>query len=340
MKLSVAHSKGSYDVEEVSLQRLQELVLATDLVVTDRNVHEALRLTENAYVIEPGEASKSIEQYHRLLEWLAERGNRRSRIVAVGGGVVGDLAGFAAATFMRGVELVQIPTSLLAMVDSSVGGKVAVDLAMGKNLVGAYWPPTHVFVPIESLKSLPHEEFLAGTAEVWKYGYIADPSLVYRLKTSPPTMASDDLSQIIFNCIDIKRRVVEEDERETTGRRAILNFGHTVGHAIELCQGYRGLNHGCAVAVGMVVETQIAEALTLAEKGLASEIQQDLTAQGLPTRLPAGLEINSLLAAMARDKKSSGNGLAFSFVSKIGECKLTQGIDPEQVRKCLETVCR
>ncbi len=340
MRTVINHAKGTYTVESMCVRDVMKAIETHDLVVTDKNVQAALKIERECYSVEPGESSKSLAQYGLLLQWLAMRGNRRSRIVAIGGGVVGDLAGFAAATFMRGIEYIQVPTSLLAMVDSSVGGKTGIDLPTGKNLVGSFWQPSHVYLPIDALTTLPKRHFINGVAEVWKYGFIADASFVERLSSNPLEPQSKGLEETIGRCIEIKKQVVEEDEFETTGKRAVLNFGHTVGHAIEQCQNYQGLLHGEAVAVGMVVETVIAESLGIAPTGLANEIRIILAAQGLPVTVPAGLLPKQLIAAMGRDKKATRNGLAFSFVSSMGACKLHIGCTPDQIEGVLEIACR
>lgn len=336
MKTTVRHSGGQYDVVLTDVSSVMGSLTDRDCVVTDENVRAALRVDRECCAVAPGEQSKCLETYGKVLEWLSLRANRTSRVVALGGGVVGDLAGFAAATFMRGVPLLQVPTSLLAMVDSSIGGKVGIDLPTGKNLAGSFWPPTEVAVPIDALDTLPDEHFTNGCAEVWKYGAIMDASLFERLAKDGLTKKSKGLAEVVMRCIDLKRQVVEEDEHETTGLRAILNFGHTVGHAIEHQQGYSGLLHGEAVAVGMVVETRIAESLGIAEAGLSSTIATALAGQGLPTKMPKGLAAESLVQSMARDKKADRNGLAFSFVSHIGACSLTRGVPPQDVRRILE----
>lgn len=335
MNITISHAKGSYDVDFINTKSVSASLRPDDLIVTDTNVKSALKIDRDCFAIVPGESSKNISVYNELLEWLANRGNRQSRVVAIGGGVVGDIAGFAAATFMRGVAFVQIPTSLMAMVDSAVGGKVGVDLRAGKNLAGAFWQPQAVYVPIDALQSLPRKHFTNGTAEIWKYAFILDSKFYNQLANQPIKQDSNDLPDIVSKCIELKRDVVESDEFETTGIRAILNFGHTVGHAIEQCQEYNGLLHGEAISIGMVVETRIAEELSISTRGLSETIRGHLMSQGLPIDLPEDISIDNLIHAMARDKKSDGNGLAFSFVSNIGECKLNTGISPTDVENIL-----
>lgn len=336
MKTTVHHSRGEYEVEVTDLGSALAQIGPDDFVVTDDHVRAAVDLGCACFSIRPGEQSKSIETYAEALEWLATRASRHSRVVALGGGVVGDLAGFAAATFARGVRLLQIPTSLLAMVDSSVGGKVGIDLQHGKNLAGAFWPPERVLVPIDALRTLPERHFINGAAEVWKYGAIMDPILFSRLEERPLTAQGPSVGETVMRCIELKKSVVEQDEHETTGRRAILNFGHTVGHAIEHVQGYQGVLHGEAVSIGMVAESILGEELGTTDNSVTERLRAGLTAQGLPVRLPVGVEPASLLPAMRRDKKADRNGLGFSLVSEIGTCALRHGVEESAVLRALE----
>src|SRR5205807_1069483 len=193
-------------------------------------------------------------------------------IIAFGGGVIGDLAGLVAALYMRGVPYVQIPTTLLAQVDSSIGGKVAVDLAAGKNLAGAFYPPKEVLIPLDALRTLDKRQFRNGMAEVWKYAFIADKDLLGTLKAKVPNCSNNvnNLKGIVQRCIEIKKGAVEADEFETSGARAVLNFGHTVGHAIESATGYSGIFHGEAISIGMVAESYLGEELGVTEAGTAA----------------------------------------------------------------------
>lgn len=314
-----------------SVQVVQDLLPQNAVLVTDENVAAAWPAfadTRKTIVVPPGEGSKRIPTYERVLESLAEAGADRSTpVVAWGGGVVGDLAGFAAGTYMRGVPLIQVPTSLLAMVDSSVGGKVGIDLAAGKNLAGAFVAPKDVYVATEFLATLPEREFRAGMAEVIKYGFIMDAPLLGTL--------GGDLEPLVSRCIALKVRVVDEDPYETLGRRAILNFGHTVGHAIEHATGYGPVLHGEAVAIGMVVESRLAHLLGLAREELSSEVERVLAQHGLPTRIPEGLTPEQLLAAMRRDKKAKAGRLGFSLVSEPGKCTLVPNVPEEAVLRAL-----
>jgi 3-dehydroquinate synthase len=224
----------------------------------------------------------------------------------------------------------------MAMVDSSVGGKVGVDLQAGKNLAGAFWPPERVLVPLDALGTLPERHFVNGAAEVWKYGATLDARLFEALSERPLAPGQPDLCAVVFRCIELKKGVVEEDELETTGRRAVLNFGHTVGHAIEHALGYQTLLHGEAVAIGMVAEAHLGESLGVTKAGTAERLRGGLLSQGLPVSLPKGATPQALLSAMRRDKKADRNGLAFSLVSEIGACALRRGVPEGAVQGALE----
>jgi 3-dehydroquinate synthase len=338
--MTIRHARGGYEVHSVPAESALAGLPASSFLVTDQNVHRAWgRVVPGGvpvWTVRPGEASKDMAILTEGLRWLAAQGARRdATVVAFGGGVVGDLAGFMAAAYMRGVAILQVPTSLLAMVDSSVGGKVGVDLPEGKNLVGAFWPPKEVRIASGFLATLPEREFRCGAAEVWKTAWIGDPGLLAELESAPLAPGDPRLDATIEACVRFKAAVVEEDEHETTGRRAVLNFGHTVGHAIEAAMGYEGVTHGEAVAIGMVVESRLAERLRLAEPGLADRVARGLASQGLPTMLPARLDIGVLVALMASDKKRSGSGLSFSLTLSPGECKLVHGVAREDVAAVL-----
>ncbi len=283
--------------------------------------------------IAPGEAAKSLPSFAGLLRELADFGATRDACVfALGGGVVGDLAGFAAACWMRGIDVVQLPTSLLAMVDSSVGGKTAVDLPQGKNLVGAFHPPRAVFADTTTLRTLPERELRAGLAEVVKYGAIMDPAFLDWLDANAdPLLGRDDgaLVEAIARSCAHKAAVVARDPRER-GERALLNFGHTFAHAIEAEQGYTGaeggLNHGEAVAVGMVLAARLSSALGLAGATDAGRLEALLGRFGLSTELPAGLDPQALLARMRLDKKAAASGLRFVLWDGAGRARLVESV--------------
>jgi 3-dehydroquinate synthase len=236
---------------------------------------------------------------------------------------------------MRGVRFIQIPTSLLAQVDSSVGGKVGIDLDCGKNLVGAFYPPIEVRLAEGALTHLPLRQFVNGMGEVWKYGAIMDAALFAQLLQKPPRPNDGNLSEIVRRCIALKAYVVQEDEFETTGLRAILNFGHTVAHAVEILTGYGPVLHGEAVAIGMVAESKLGERIGVTKSGTTSILQDALVSQGLPIYHEVLEDWESMLSAMRRDKKVVGGRLAFSLLTEIGGCKLIEGVDEADVRSVL-----
>lgn len=334
--MTIRHHRGSYEIRRFNLDELQQQLASEPWVITDENVAAAYRGAKTELVQKPGEETKSFPSYQHLVEQLASLSVRRShRLVAFGGGVIGDLVGFAAATYLRGIPFVQVPTTLLAMVDSSVGGKVGVDLPLGKNLVGAFHPPSEVWLCHELLATLPDRQVRNGMAEVWKYAYIMDADLADQLDAAIPTQASMLSETLVDRCIAHKRDVVQADEFETNGLRAILNFGHTIGHAIEQVLGYQELLHGEAIAIGMVFEARLGELLGFTEAGTAAIIEDQLLRQGLPTDWEGFQNPEPLLQAMFRDKKVVGNALAFSLVPKIGACKLVTDVPVAAVREVI-----
>jgi 3-dehydroquinate synthase len=302
------------------------------------------RLSVARWVMPAGEQEKTLARFGECLEALAAFGaTRDATVVALGGGVVGDLAGFAAACWMRGIDCVQVPTTLLSMVDSSVGGKTAVDLPHGKNLVGAFHPPRAVLADTTVLRTLPDRELRAGLAEVVKYGAIFDAHFLDWLdRHAEALLARDDtaLTEAIARCCEFKADVVAQDLYER-GHRALLNFGHTFGHAIEAAQGYAGtgreaLNHGEAVAVGMVLAARLSTLLGLAPAEDADRLQALLQHFGLPTALPAGLESGALIARMHLDKKTDAQGLRFVLWDGAGTARMVSGVSEDTVRAVLE----
>lgn len=307
-------------------------------VVTDNNLvaHQGEALTAMfgaapLLVLEPGEGTKSLAELGRVLDFLAaQRIDRTGAVFAVGGGVIGDLAGFAAATYLRGVDLVQIPTTLLAMVDSSVGGKTGINLAAGKNLVGAFHQPRAVFAATGLLATLPPREFAAGMAEVIKTGLLGDAALFAQLERSPLRVDSPELADVVRRCCALKARIVEADERELApeGGRALLNLGHTFGHAIEQVTGYGVYLHGEAVAIGLGAAARLSRKLGLIGADDVARVEAVLAVHGLPTRLRAPLAVADLQAAMARDKKVRAGGLRFVVLHSLGVAATQAGIDP------------
>ncbi len=300
-------------------------------------------LTLARLVLPAGEQEKTLARFGEVLDALARLGaTRDAAVVALGGGVVGDLAGFAAACWMRGIDVVQVPTTLLAMVDSSVGGKTAVDLPAGKNLVGAFHSPRAVVADTAALRTLPDRELRAGLAEVVKYGAIFDAGFLDWLDAhAEDLLAGDDaaLSEAIARCCHYKAAVVARDPFER-GERALLNFGHTFGHAIEAEQGYAGggsdaLNHGEAVAVGMVLAARLSTLVNAAPPSDADRLQALLARFGLPTAIPAGLDPDALLARMRLDKKAGADGLRFVLWQQAGDARLLGGVSDQAVLKVL-----
>jgi 3-dehydroquinate synthase len=282
-----------------------------------------------------GEACKTLAEIERTAEWLAEQGyDRRGAVVGVGGGAATDHAGFAAAVYLRGVRFALVPTTLLAMVDASVGGKTAVDLPAGKNLVGAFHQPSAVIADLGFLDTLPAREVRAGLAEVVKCGFIADAPLLTLLETAPAQTQTDDgklpietAAELVARAVRVKAEVVAEDETEG-GRRAILNFGHTVGHALEAASGY-GLLHGEAVGLGMLAALSLGEARGLGTPALTARATALLARLGLPVDLRPRLSAE-VLARVSVDKKRRGGAIKFVFVPSPGETKLVD-VSPDEI---------
>jgi 3-dehydroquinate synthase len=276
--------------------------------------------------------------YNQLAGARLERG---SFVVALGGGVVGDLAGFVAATYLRGVDFVQIPTTLLAQVDSSVGGKVGINLKAGKNLVGAFYQPKLVLCDLDTLKSLPKREFRAGMAEVIKYGIIWDAKLFQMLETQIKGILKLDLSlleQVVARCCRIKAKVVGQDEKEG-GLRAILNYGHTIGHAIEAITRYGTYLHGEAISVGQVAAGHLSEALTGLKTSEAKRIEALFKATGLPTRISLNqAQRKRLLEAMQLDKKVSQGQVKFVLATRLGKVSPGHSVETKAIHAALDSV--
>jgi 3-dehydroquinate synthase len=279
--------------------------------------------TVDTLTIPSGESNKTRESWSRLTDQMLAKGyGRDSAVIALGGGVVGDLAGFVAATFMRGVPVVQVPTTLVAMVDAAIGGKTAVDTPAGKNLVGIFHPPTAVLVDPHLLATLPLRELRAGFAEIVKHGVIADEPYLRGVASSASELLSADgpmsdrMVSLIVRSVEIKAEVVSRDEREG-GLRKVLNFGHTIGHAVEMVSGF-SLLHGEAVAIGMALESTLAERVGLAQTGTAATVIRTLQAIGLPTALPPGFEGDAVIEAMRSDKKGRSGKTRFALPLRIG----------------------
>lgn len=302
---------------------------------TDMNMSVAWHL------LPAGEPSKSPQELLRAWESLAaRRANRDTLIVAIGGGVVGDLAGFVAASYARGLAWVQVPTTLLAQVDSSVGGKVGINLPQAKNIVGAFWQPRMVVIELRFLRTLPPRELSAGLAEVVKYGVIADPNLFDFLEESAEALLAIDsasMRHVVRRSCAIKGDIVGEDEREETGRRAVLNYGHTFGHALEATSGYGRWLHGEAVAIGMDCAARLAKRLGQVDTEFVSRQRRLLERLRLPTRLADDApEAGALLDAMRHDKKSVGGNLRFVLPRALGQVELRGVVDERDVLAVLE----
>jgi len=310
-------------------------------LITDRGVLAAnAKLVGKVFqdvpqlVLEAGEQTKSLGSFGRVLDFLAEqRLDRRGVLWVLGGGVIGDLGGFAAASYLRGIECVQVPTTLLAMVDSSVGGKTGINISAGKNLVGAFHHPRAVYVASEFLRTLPPREFAAGMAEVIKYGLLGDAALFARLEKSTLDVQSSDLPAVIRRCCEMKAGIVRADERETAaeGGRALLNLGHTFGHAIEQVTNYTAYLHGEAVAIGLAAATRLSQKLGLITSADVQRVGQTVAAHALPVRLRAPLPLAGLMASMQHDKKVRAGRLRFVVLPRLGEAATRSDIDPELV---------
>ena len=291
---------------------------------------ESLASSVHVFSIPVGEPSKSIAHATELWTWMVSEGaDRKSVVVALGGGVVGDLAGFVAATFARGVDFIQIPTSLLAQVDSSVGGKVGINLPAAKNIVGAFWQPQSVLIDPSVLETLGARDYIAGLAEVIKYGVIMDAEFFDLLEANVEQLKNrsvDFLTDVVARCCELKAEVVIEDERES-GRRAILNYGHTFGHAIESTFGYGKYLHGEAIAIGMHCAAKLACRLKMVDDDMVQRQQVLFEALGLPTELPADTDDatnKQLVKTMHLDKKARSGVLFLVLPTKIGDVKLIE----------------
>jgi 3-dehydroquinate synthase len=320
------------------------------LVVTDSNVAargtaQVAALAEvgilaTLAVLPPGETSKSLGCAGDLYDDLVRlRADRHTAVVAVGGGVIGDLAGFVAATYARGLPLLMVPTTLLAMVDSSVGGKVGVNHPRVKNIIGAFHQPVGVWIDTEALATLPPRELRCGLAEVIKYGVILDPQFFAYLEENADAIAAGDpsvLRHVVAHSCRLKADVVSKDEREETGLRAILNFGHTIGHAVESVAGYGvSIEHGEAVAIGMAAEARLAERLGWIEPATTARLISLIGRFELPTTVPPSLDEDAMIDAMGRDKKNQRGQIRFILPRALGRVELTAEPREPDVRHIL-----
>ena len=328
------------ELENIGIEVRKKLKGKNTVIVTDKNV-EKLYLSKcrksledagvktEVFVIEPGEESKSGETYLKLINFLAEIPlTRTDFLVALGGGVVGDLTGFAAATYLRGIEVVQVPTTVLAAVDSSVGGKTAINLKAGKNLAGAFHQPVLVVQDCSTFNTLPEEIYRDGMAEVIKYGIIEDEKLFEYLKDKDKT--EETIHTVVDKCVDIKRKFVEEDEFDR-GIRQLLNFGHTIGHAIEKASDFE-ISHGNAVAKGMHMITKISAEKGWCDKNVSDEVDSILTTYGFDLNVP--YEKDVLIDIMLSDKKRKGDYIDLVIPKRIGKCVLKR-IDTKELRELI-----
>ncbi len=315
------------------------------VVITDENVNGlyaervqshllAGSLKVDCLVVPAGESTKCVQLAETLWNQLRSLGaDRKTMVLALGGGVVGDLAGFIAATYGRGVPFFQVPTTLLAQVDSSVGGKVGINLPNAKNMVGAFWQPHGVLIDVEVLKTLNDREYKAGMAEVIKYGMILDEPFFEFLEQNIDAINRCDrdvLIKIVKRCCELKADIVQRDERETLGIRAVLNYGHTFGHAFEAETGYSELLHGEGVSIGMVCAAKLSVALGRIDQSIADRQFELLQGIGLPTRTPE-IDLEKAIQAMGRDKKVEHGKLRFILPSRIGHVELVGDVSKEQI---------
>lgn len=325
------------------------------IIISDKNVapHYAAKVSTSLrkagfeptlVTIPAGETAKNLKTFQSCCDRLAgHRLERKSFIVALGGGVVGDLAGFVASAYLRGIAFVQVPTTLLAQVDSSVGGKVGVNLKAGKNLVGAFHQPRLVLCDLATLRTLPLREFRSGLAEVIKYGIIYDAPLFARLEKDLPKLLGRDskvLAEVIARCCEIKADIIGQDETES-GVRAILNFGHTIGHAIEAIAGYGKYLHGEAIAIGQVAAAKLSVRAAGLSLGESARIEEIFRRAGLPTSIIlSARQTTSLVDAMRLDKKVSDGQIHFVLAQRIGRVETGHKISPEWIRDVLAESCK
>jgi 3-dehydroquinate synthase len=331
-----------------SLSLGKKALLVSNPIIFKHYGERAIASLQNAgfdvvhYNLPPGERYKTLNSIQKIYDTaLKHKLERNSTMVALGGGVVGDMTGFAAATWLRGINLVQVPTSLLAMVDSSVGGKTGVNHPHGKNLIGAFYQPRLVLIDPQVLQTLPSAEFRAGMAEVIKYGVIWDPQLFTQLEASKHLdqlryVKSDLIDYILTHSCEAKANVVSQDEKES-GIRAILNYGHTIGHAVETVTKYGVFKHGEAVGLGMIAAGEIAVRLELWSKSDAERQNALIKKAGLPTKLPVGLDISQLIDALQLDKKVKSGRVRFVLPTHIGKVLVTDQVPTDIITQVLSS---
>jgi shikimate kinase/3-dehydroquinate synthase len=335
---------GDYDVIVQSVEQIGNLFhergLQNPIIVTDENVLKfhaekvavALRksgFNPNVLTVPAGETHKKLETISDLWKsFLENELDRKSTVIALGGGVIGDLSGFAASTYMRGINWVTVPTTLLSMVDASIGGKTGIDLPEGKNLIGSFYPPKLALADPQLLHTLPEAELISGIAEVVKHGIISDPEL-FSLCTRGLDWVKKNLEEIVKRAMAVKIKIIEEDPYEK-GLRAVLNYGHTVGHAVELVSKF-SIRHGEAIAIGMVAEAKYAVRIGVAAKSVEEAIVESLKALGLPIDIPKEMRREEIIRAMRADKKKNVNTVRFALPVEIGKIKLMDVMNLESV---------
>ncbi len=356
-KLKVNLDRDSYEIiiDKAILNKSGQIIDSSlnigdkILIISDQNVYplygeklENSLQAENyqvlSYILEPGEKSKNNNELNKIYDLLLEsRFDRNSTIIALGGGVVGDLAGMAAATFMRGINFIQIPTSLLAQVDSSVGGKVAINHPKAKNIIGAFYQPEIVIIDIELLKTLKPRDYNTGLAEVIKYGFGFNQDLFTYIEnniTEIKEISPEVLSKLVYICCQIKSDIVNQDEREK-GIRAKLNLGHTIGHAVEALTGYQKYTHGEAVALGMVYESYLASRLNYISSEEINRLKNLLTKFELPIIMPESIKYDNLINKMKTDKKVKNNQIFLALPNSIGDTIITSDWNKELLKNII-----
>ncbi|MGK7295688.1 MAG: 3-dehydroquinate synthase [Candidatus Wenzhouxiangella sp. M2_3B_020] len=352
--LELKHDRGASTVllERGLLGRREpwrDLLQGRVLIVTDQTVagHYLQTLVQTTAEHDPaelilpsGESAKTADHWLAILERLAEIGAQRdATVIALGGGVIGDLAGFAAASYMRGIRVVQVPTTLLAQVDAAIGGKTGFNLAAGKNLVGAFHQPAGIMIDVETLATLEARDYAAGMAEVVKYGAIRDASFVGWLEERTTQLLerrADVLESAVARSARHKIEVVEADEREA-GQRALLNFGHTFGHAIETATGYARYLHGEAVAIGMCLATRLGVRLGELGHAEADRLEALLSELGLPTAVPDDIDAATLVGHMHLDKKNRAGRIRLILLDTLGSARVREDVEAEQLLEFLQS---
>ncbi len=349
--LPVTHPTGAYDVivGENLLPDLLKLahINGPFVVVTDTNVGplhaDKIKGALTVVTVPAGEENKTLDTVRTIYDQLFAAGlDRKGTLVALGGGVVGDMTGFVAASYMRGIDFVQCPTTLLSMVDASVGGKTGVDMPQGKNLIGAFKQPTAVIADLTTFQTLPPEEFASGMAEVVKHGLLANEDLLERLESGDWRLRPDNqslisnLQSLVTDAIQVKRDVVQEDPFEH-GIRATLNLGHTFGHAVEQVSGYT-VRHGEGVAMGMVAAANLSARLEECDPALQLRIEKVLQNVGLPTRIPSNLDAEQLYYYMGSDKKKAAGVMRFVLIHDVGDAFVQGNVAKEDVLAVITAV--